>query len=211
MSNWRVSVRRLDFLGAIILVGAVIGFLVGMDRGSNFSWRLPITISSLGASSFLVITFVVVEAYIAAEPFAPVHFIFERKQCAGYACVFFGFGAWISVLYYLPLLFQAAHDVSATMISIRLIPCFISGVSGSIVGGWLIRRTGRYYWTTVFAYGLLTAGLMVLFSLSRDLTVNTGLTIVGISICAFGNGMGVNSALTGISKLLILILRYLVD
>ncbi|KKA17631.1 hypothetical protein T310_8428 [Rasamsonia emersonii CBS 393.64] len=154
--DWRAKLRRIDFLGAVILVTAVSGFLLGMDRGSNVSWSLPITIVSLSVSAVLFIAFVLVEIYVAAEPFAPGHIIFDRTLVACYACNFFSFGGWLAALFFLPLFFQAVDGVSATIAGVRLIPQVCAGVSGSLFAGFMMRWTGKFYWITVFAYGLLT-------------------------------------------------------
>ena len=45
-SNWRQKLRRIDFLGAAVLISAVFMLLVALDRGSNVSWKATITIVS---------------------------------------------------------------------------------------------------------------------------------------------------------------------
>ncbi|EDU45984.1 multidrug resistance protein fnx1 [Pyrenophora tritici-repentis Pt-1C-BFP] len=198
-SNCWMNLQRIDFLGAIILVAANIGLLIGMNRGSNVSWTSPITIVSLTASLASFLIFGIFEAYVAAEPLVPLHVIFDSKMVACYACLFFGFGSWIALIYNSVLFFQADQGVSATAASIRLIPPCICGVSGSFIGGWFIRRTGKFYWTIVFAYSLMTTALAVVFVFSRNIATNTGLMIVGISMCAFSNGMGTTGTLIGIN------------
>lgn len=169
-----------------------------MDRGSNISWNLPITIACLNVSVALFITFLLVEAYISIEPLAPRHIIFNRSLFAFFACSFFGFGGWLSLLYYVPLYFQAAEGLSVTAASLRLIPSTVCGVSGSLLGGWFVRRTGKYHWITVFAYCQLLTGLVVVSLASGTISTNSWLIVYGISLSAFGNGMGVTTSLVGL-------------
>ena len=49
-SDWGTKLRRIDFLGAFILILAVSALLLGLDHGSNISWSAPITITSLCVS-----------------------------------------------------------------------------------------------------------------------------------------------------------------
>ncbi|KAL1986767.1 hypothetical protein VTN96DRAFT_5632 [Rasamsonia emersonii] len=196
--DWRAKLRRIDFLGAVILVTAVSGFLLGMDRGSNVSWSLPITIVSLSVSAVLFIAFVLVEIYVAAEPFAPGHIIFDRTLVACYACNFFSFGGWLAALFFLPLFFQAVDGVSATIAGVRLIPQVCAGVSGSLFAGFMMRWTGKFYWITVFAYGLLTVGLTTIFLFAGAIVNTLPMIIIGTVMCAFGNGMGVTTTLIGL-------------
>ncbi|KAL2848133.1 hypothetical protein BJY01DRAFT_233999 [Aspergillus pseudoustus] len=194
-SHWKTKLRRVDFPGAIVLIGAVLGFLVGFDRGSNVSWTMPLTIISLSVSGFLFVLFVLVEIYYATEPFAPGHIIFDRGFVAAYGCNFFSFGGWLSGLFYLPLYFQAMDGVSATGAGLRLLPCICAGVSGSLFSGFVMRWTGKYYWLTVIGYTLLTLGLTVIFLFSGGITDSLIPIILGTIACAFGNGIGVTTTL----------------
>ncbi len=114
--NWRIKLRRVDFLGAFVLVCAVFTLLLGLDRGSNVSWRAPITITSLCLAFPLFVLFMLVELKVAAEPFAPGRIVFERSLFACYLCNFFSFAGWLSALFYVPLFFQATgecHSISS--------------------------------------------------------------------------------------------------
>lgn len=199
-SHWKDKLRRIDFPGAIVLIGAVLGFLVGFDRGSNVSWTMPLTIVSLSLSAFLFVLFVVVEIYYAAEPFAPGHIIFDRGFVAAYACNFFSFGGWLSALFYLPLYFQAMDGLSATGAALRLIPCIFAGVSGSLFAGFMMKWTGKYYWLTIIGYTLLTLGCTLIFLFSGIITNSLVPIIIGTIASAFGNGIGVTTTLISLSK-----------
>lgn len=196
--HWRKKLGRVDFLGAVILVGAVFGLIFGMDRGSNVSWKIPMCYGPIIASIFLFALFIYVERHVASEPFAPGHIIFERSLLSSYLCNFFSFGSWLAGLYYLPLFYQAVDDYGATGAAVRLIPAIIAGVSGSLFGGIVMKRTGKYFWLTVFAYSLVTCG-MAFILLCTGLVVNNtyGIT-AGTVMCAFGNGIGVTSSLIAI-------------
>jgi multidrug resistance protein len=93
-SHWKTRIRRIDFLGAAILIAAIFTLLFGLDRGSNVSWSSKTAIISLSVSLPLFIIFVLVEMKVAAEPFAPGHIIFHRSLFACYLCNFFSFSGW---------------------------------------------------------------------------------------------------------------------
>ena len=197
-SGWKAKLRRVDFPGAVVLVAAVFTLLLGLDRGSNVAWSSPITIASLCVSFPLFISFVLVEQYYAAEPFAPGHIIFERSLFACYLCNFFSFGGWLSALFYIPLFFQAVDGFNATQAGVRLLPGIIAGVSGSLFAGLLMQKTGKYYWLTVIAYSFLTVG-MVPILLCTGLVVNSTYGIsLGLVINGFSNGIGVTTTLIGL-------------
>ena len=200
-SHWKDKLRRIDFLGAIVLVGAVLGMLLGLDRGSNVSWTMPLTIASLSSSVVLFVLFILVEIYFAPEPFAPGHIIFDRTFFASYGCNFFSFGGWMAALFYIPLYFQAVDGVSATVAGLRLLPSIFAGVSGSLFGGFVMKWTGKYYWLTIVSYTLLTAGVVTVYASSGGVATNLIVMILGMVAAAFGNGIGVTTTLISLSKL----------
>ncbi|PSK50466.1 hypothetical protein B9Z65_410 [Elsinoe australis] len=197
-SHWKEKLRRIDFLGALILICAVFTLLLALDRGSNVSWRDTITLASLGASIPLFAVFILVEMKVATEPFAPGHIIFHRSLFACYACNFFSFSGWLAAIFYIPLYFQAVDGLSATQAGVRLMPSMAFGVSGSLFAGVYMQKTGRYYWLTVLCYFFLTVGMGVILLTSGAVVSSTVGIIIGMCICAFSNGIGVTSTLIGL-------------
>ncbi|KAF2089167.1 MFS general substrate transporter [Saccharata proteae CBS 121410] len=197
-AHWKEKLRRIDFLGAFILICAVFMLLFGMDRGSNVAWKDKITIVALSLTLPLFLIFIFVEFKVASEPFAPGHIIFERSLVACYFCNFFSFSGYMAVLFYVPLYFQVVNGDTATQAGVRLIPGIIMGVSGSLFGGFYMQKTGRYYWITVCAYFFLVVGaVVILLSAGIVASTVTGI-VVGLMICGFSNGIGVTTSLIGL-------------
>ncbi|PGH01059.1 hypothetical protein AJ79_08028 [Helicocarpus griseus UAMH5409] len=194
-SHWKEKLRRIDFLGAIVLVGAVFAFLLGADRGSNVSWTMPITVVSLTLAIALFIAFLCVEVWVATEPFAPRHIIFERSLFACYACNFFSFAGYMGVLFYFPLFFQATEGVSATGAGVRLVPSIVAGVLGSLTAGVIMKKTGKYLWLTVLGYFFLTIGVAIVFLWSGIITRDTIGIIIGMVFSSLGNGISITTTL----------------
>ena len=155
---WRKQLPRIDFLGALLLIGTVFGLLFGLDRGSNVSWRSPLTIGSICAAAPLSIAFVVVETRFAVEPFTPGHVIFDKALVACYIQNFFGYAAFTALIFYLPLYFQAILQMTPAQAGAGLIPAAVSVVVGTLVGGVAIRKTGKFYWLALIAATMATIG-----------------------------------------------------
>ncbi|KAI9682042.1 MAG: hypothetical protein M1817_000096 [Caeruleum heppii] len=194
-AEWRVKLKRIDFLGAFTLIAAVFTLLLGLDRGSNVSWRALVVLISLPVSLLLFALFILVEMKFAAEPFAPAHIIFERSLFACYLCNFFSFAGWLAAIFYVPLFFQAVDGLSATQAGIRLLPAIVAGVSGSLFAGAYMQRTGRYYWLTVGAYTALTLGIIPILLFTGIVENSTWGISVGLAVCGFSNGIGVTTSL----------------
>ena len=197
-SDWKTKLRRIDFSGAIVLVAAIILLLLGLDRGSNISWSAPITIASLCISFPLFFLFAFVELKLAAEPFAPGRIIFDRSLIACYLCNFFAFGSWMTVLFYIPLFYQAVDGFSATQAGVRLLPNVVGAVSGSLSGGLLMQRTGKYYWLTVVAFSTTTLGTLLVILCTGLVVNNTYGISVGLALGGFCTGIGVTTTLVGL-------------
>lgn len=194
-SHWKIKLARIDFLGAFMLVVAVFTILVGLDHGSNVAWRSYWTLIPIGISVVFFILFILVEMNVATHPFAPGHVIFERTMTACYACNFFAFGGWMATIFYVPLYFQAVDGLSATAAGLRLIPGIMGSVSGSLSAGLLMQKTGKYFWLTIIAYGLLVVGQIPIILFSGVATNSTWGICIGMAICGFGGGIGVTTTL----------------
>ncbi|KAI9740626.1 MAG: hypothetical protein M1818_004590 [Claussenomyces sp. TS43310] len=194
-SHWKEKLARIDFLGAFCLVAAIFVLLLGLDHGSNVAWNSTLTIVCLALSLPLLALFILVEMRFASNPFAPGHVILERSLTAAYVCNFFAFGSYMSTLFYVPLYFQAVDGLSATQAGVRLIPSIVFSVTGSVVGGVIMQKTGKYYWLTIVAYCCLVCGHIPILICS-GLVVNATVGIIaGLCLTAFGGGVGVTSSL----------------
>jgi hypothetical protein len=72
----------------------------------------------------------------------------------------------------------------------------IAGVAGSILGGWIIKRTEKFYAVTLSAYALVLVSVipMGMFVWLRSTTGET----IGLTIMSFGAGCGMIKAIIGI-------------
>ena len=196
--DWKTKFSRVDFLGSLVLVTAVFALLLGLDRGSNDAWSNPVAVASLCIFVPLSAAFIYVEFKIAAEPIAPKRIIFERSLIACYLCNFFAFAGWMAILFYLPLFFQAVDEFSAAQAGIRLLPAIVASVAGSLSGGLLMQRTGKYYWLTVLAYATAALGMLPILLCTGLVVNNTYGVSVGLVMSGLGNGVGVTCTLIGL-------------
>lgn len=104
----------------------------------------------------------------------------------------------MALLFYIPLFYQAVDGSSATQAGMRLLPSVVGAVSGSLSGGLLMQRTGKYYWLTVVAYSMSTLGTISIV-LCTGLVVNSTYGIsVGLALGGFCTGIGTTTTLIGL-------------
>ena len=198
----RKQLPRIDFLGAILLVLAITGLLFGLDNGSNSSWQNPLTIASLCATVPLALAYLTVETRFAVEPFTPGHIIFDRALLACYAQNFFGYAAFTAFIFYLPLLFQVKLNMTPPQAGASLIPAAVSATFGTLLGGVILKRTGKFYWLAVFAASLATIGVIPLVIAPSLKHGSTAVIYLGSVIGFLPQGVTITASLIAISKVL---------
>ena len=190
-AHWLTKMQQIDFLGAFTLILAVISLLAGLDSGSNLGWSNQFTIISLSLAPVFFALFIFVEIKIASHPFAPGHIIFDAGLFACYMSNFFGVAGQMGIVFFMPLFFQAVQGISATGSGALLVPSMIAGVMASLGAGVYIRKTEKFYWITVWSFGVLLFSLVPL-GLSLRCKVLIG-EVIGLVFTALGAGCGTYS------------------
>lgn len=190
--------KRIDFAGALTLVLAVLTLLLALDRGGNVSWSDKTVLITAPISAALFIAFFFIEGFYASDPFAPPRIVFDKGLLSCYIAYFFSMGGFFSALFYLPLYFQAVLSLNASESGLRMLPAIAGSVSGSLGGGVLMQKTGKYYTLTVISYisMIFGCGIVVLFTgiIGRSfLAIGCGLAIAG-----FGSGSGATTVLVAL-------------
>lgn len=186
-SHWSTKILRIDFIGASTLVLATSLLLFGLDNGSNQGWGQKITVVPLALAPVLFAIFIFVEVKVAKEPFAPGRVILNPPMLAAYGANFFGYAGQWGVLFFIALFFQGSLGMSATSLGLVFLPSTFSLLFGSIVGGLIIKRTGRFYWLTLGGYCLLLLSIIPLvLGVGQQSAI---VTVVGLSIATFGHNI----------------------
>ncbi|KAL8770168.1 MAG: hypothetical protein Q9209_004010 [Squamulea sp. 1 TL-2023] len=195
---WREQLMRIDFLGALLLILTVFGILFGLDRGSNVSWRSPLTITSLSATVPLLLAFLWVETRFASEPFTPGHVIFDKALCACYVQNFFGYAGFTAFIFYIPFFFQVVLDMTPAQAGAGLIPAAVSAVVGTLLGGIILKRIGKFYWLALIA-SIVGTVAAVPIALAPSLHRGSNIAIYIASVATFvPQGMTVTASLIAI-------------
>lgn len=198
--SWRQQVKRIDFLGALLLILIVFGLLFGLDRGTHLSWKSPATIVSLCATVPILAAFLWVETRLAVEPFTPAHVIFDRALFACYAQNFFGYAGFTAFVFYIPFFFQVVLTMTPAQAGAGLIPLAISAVVGTLLGGIILKRIGKFYWLALISASV-GALASIPIAVAPSLRSGSLIIICAASIASFlPQGITVTASLIAISK-----------
>jgi EmrB/QacA subfamily drug resistance transporter len=189
------AAHAIDWWGATALIAGLVPLLLALNwGGSQFGWMSPVILGLLAVSAAVMIAFVVVERR-ASEPILDMRLFKDRGFSMSMLVLFFsGVGMFGSIMF-LPLFMQTVQGASASSSGSLLIPMMVAMVTGSMMCGQIISRTGRY---KVLGIVGLAVGTVGMFMLSR-LGVDTSHAAVVRDMVLLGFGVGVTMPLFAIS------------
>lgn len=185
--------QRIDFLGSGLLAVAIGSSLLSVSLLTAVSppeSRITNGLFMIGAVAFVI--FIYVELKVAREPILPIELLRQRTPIAvainNFVISVLSFG----VMYSVPLFFQAVRLMTATEAGQHMVPNSVLGSVGSLVAGFVVRRTGRYWWLTVFcgSWAVVSALLLSTWDL------NTSEFLLWTSFCPMAFAMGSVTTLT---------------
>lgn len=165
--------RRVDVLGSLVLVSAIILFLVGLNSGGNIvPWIHPLVLASLPISFILFAVFAYVEINMAVEPIIPVKLLLNQTVLAACLTSWFFSMAQLALTFYAPIFFQI-QGKSAKEAGLLLIPTSVGAAVGGIASGMIIRASGKYYLLNIVVQilFLLPLGLATRFDLQTPVVL----------------------------------------
>ncbi|KAK9387169.1 major facilitator superfamily domain-containing protein [Lipomyces mesembrius] len=175
-----VSIRQqfdqLDPLGTLCFLPAIVSLLLALQWGADESSPL---LSSPAC-------FIVIQIWKDDNATVCPHIIKQRSIFLGMLYALSVGGSMITLVYFVPLWFQAINGVSAVQSGINTLPLVLSLVIAAIISGGTITRTGWYNpWMILCSFLMaIRAGLLTTFQ------VDTGAAKwIGYQ-CLFGFGLG---------------------
>ncbi|MHB8275793.1 MAG: MDR family MFS transporter [Dermatophilaceae bacterium] len=180
--------HRIDFGGAAALTVGLVPLLLVAEQGRTWGWGSDPSLTCYGVGLIGLIAFFLVERAMGAEALLPLS-LFTNKTVgvASIASVVLGmamFGGLVS----LPLYLQIVKGATPTSAGLMLLPMTLGMMSGSIISGQMISRTGRYRKFPIIGSGLLIASLFGFHYVGAG----TALWQTMILMLSFGFGLGFN-------------------
>jgi len=158
----RVGRAHIDWVGVALLVAGVVPILLGLTWAQvTYAWVSVPVIGSIALGALLTVVFIIHENR-TDEPVLSLH-LFESRTFTVAVILSFLVGiALFGTLTFLPLYAQGVLGKSAQDAGLILAPMMIGFVIGSVVGGQLLTRTGRYKRQAIIgmAVAVLGIGLM---------------------------------------------------
>lgn len=183
--------RRLDVLGAVLLVGASVALLLGIVQGPEEGWGSPVVIAGFVSSAVLFVMWTLVELKVEHPLLDPRLFGVPslRSACIGMTAVFFGMFA----LFYVNASFlQYGKGFSVLETGLGIIPLTLPVIMGARFVGRLVERI-RLNATVALAFAFVGCGLLGLS------TSDSQTPYIGYAAWLVVTGIGVALALPTLS------------
>ena len=156
-----------DFLGAFLLAAWAVPLMLAFSwGGSTYPWDSPriLGLFALAAAAFGL--WVLVELRVPHPLFDLAVFRIPTFTYAALASFFYG-PAFLGAVAFLPLYLQVVKGVSASQSGVTVLPLTFGVILGSVGGGQLAARHGRYK-GLVLGSALFLLGIFLLFHFSTS-------------------------------------------
>ncbi len=177
---------KVDWLGSLLLILGLIPLLLAFTwAGSTYPWGSPMILGLFAISLLFLALFVLAERQAEEPILAPELFKNRIFSSTALVALFISMGMFGSIAF-LPLFIQGAQGLSAQSSGQILTPMMLSFIGGSIVGGQMVTRTGRYKLQVLIAGSV---GVLGMFLLTR-LGASTPTWVVVVDMIVLGVGIG---------------------
>ncbi|KAJ7851242.1 ABC transporter [Mycena olivaceomarginata] len=150
-ANILTQVAQIDFLGAILVSGAVTSVVLALQWGGNTKpWNDKAVIACFVLSPVLATAFLAWEIYLGDGAMTPTA-VMHSKSIYGilgycfltrFAILVYSYGMYLQ---YIPIFYQAVRHHSATKSGIDILPFMLAQVLTIVAAGQVVGKTG-YYW-----------------------------------------------------------------
>ncbi|PMD33262.1 MFS general substrate transporter [Hyaloscypha variabilis F] len=200
------QLKRIDWFGSVLFIASTTSVLIPISWGGVIytwaSWRtlVPLILGIAG-----LVAFAPYELYVAKEPMVRFSIFNNWSSRLVYFQTFIhGLILW-SLLYYLPIYYEAVKDFSPIITGIAVFPETFTVAPASIVVGIITSITGRYKWALWVGWVLTVLGMGLLYL--QDVHTSTAAWVflnlvpgLGTGILFAGMGIAIPSSAAAIDS-----------
>jgi EmrB/QacA subfamily drug resistance transporter len=194
--------RRFDAAGATTVTAGLLVLVYALNRGADYGWASPSTLSLFAGATVLLALFVILEAR-AAEPLVPANLVRSRTVLVANSMAFFVFGSVFAFIFLGSLLMQQVLGYSATKTGVSWLATTLTAfVVAGVTGARLVNTigVGKLLMTGM---ALLTISVGWLWRVPADASYATDLlpafllTGIAIGLCAVSVQIAALSGVAG--------------
>ena len=177
--------HRIDWLGALTIVIAVVPLLLVAENGRDWGWDSFESIAMYVTGGVGIILFILAERAAKHEALLPLSLFKSRTfSMATILGVLVGVGMFGGMMT-LPLLLQIVMGATPTEAGFMMLPMVAGMMTATIISGQITSRTGKYKMFMVIGPILLALGYLYLTSFNADTVfwqAAIGMVLIGLGL-----------------------------
>ncbi|KAK2626637.1 hypothetical protein QTJ16_003812 [Diplocarpon rosae] len=200
-AGWREDIKVFDLYGTAVFLPAIVCLLLALQwGGTKYTWGSWRIIILFIFSGILISAFVAIQFWKQETATVPPKIMKNRTM---WSASFFSFtlgAAFLLLVYFLPIWFQAVKDASAVKSGIMNIPMVLSLIVLSILSGILVTVIGYYapFMILSSVFFAIGAGLLSTLTPESDHSKWIGYQC----IAGIGIGLGMQQSLIAVQTVL---------
>jgi EmrB/QacA subfamily drug resistance transporter len=177
---------RIDWLGTLLLIGAVVPLMLGLTLDKTLHpWLSPLVIGLFAVALVCTALFLIVESRVVS-PVMALNLFRNRTFTIGVVASILNGAAFFGAVLFLSLFLVNVLGQSATQAGIAQIPLMAGFVISSNISSLLVQRVGRYKPFMIGGFVLMIIG----FALMSRISVDTSVYDIAWRMFLVGLGMG---------------------
>ena len=184
----RRSEHRIDFLGAALLTAGVVPLLLVAEKGREWGWGSPLTLSLLAVGFVGLGLFVPRQSRMGEEAILPLRVFRNRIFSVASTTSFLVGAAMFGGLTSVPLYLQIVRGKSPTEAGLLMVPFMVGIVVSSQTSGRIMGRTGRYKIFPIIGTALMSFAMLLFSTLRFD----TPIWHAEVFMVVMGLGLGLS-------------------
>ncbi|WP_410874459.1 MDR family MFS transporter [Nocardia sp. A7] len=180
------ATHRIDFAGAVVLAIGLVPLLIVAEQGREWGWSSTYSVICYVIGALGLVGFVAIEKFMGDAALIPLRIFNNVNFALGVVISFVVGAAMFGGMLLLPQYLQVVRGAGPTEAGLQMMPMVLGMMTGSILSGRLISKTGRYRAFPVIGSVMLTLGLFLLHLLDAD----SPLWLAMLFMAATGFGLG---------------------
>lgn len=186
LPNVRQEVRHhIDWLGSVFMILALVPILLGFTwAGSKYSWQSQQIIGLFALGALFLVIFILTEKKAREPVLSPK--LFGNPMFT--VTVIMGLLISVSLfesLMFLPIFVQGVVGLSPEYSGEIMTPMMLSFIAGSVLGGILISKTGKYKVQAIAGSLIMIFGIVLLTKMNTSTTwpeVVRNMVVIGLGV-----------------------------
>ncbi|WP_182359065.1 MDR family MFS transporter [Tomitella gaofuii] len=180
---------RVDWWGALVLAVGLVPLLIVAEQGREWGWGSGAALVCYAIGAVGVVAFVFVEIAMGDAALIPMRFFRNSNFALGVVISFVVGMAMFGGIMLLPQYLQVAKGSTPMVAGLQMLPLVLGMMTGSVVSGQLISRTGHYRIYPIIGSTMLMVGMFLLHFVHADTSFPVVMGFMAIVGFGLGNMM----------------------